>query len=306
MENFLIVCKQVLILFVLLFVGFILGKKRIITEKGGKVCSDLAMLLATPCVIILSFQQPYSTVLLRDLLLALGVSLGIHVVAIGVSHIFYRKDDRLTGVYRASSVLSNASFMGLPLQQALLGQKGVLYGAAYSVVLTIALWSYGVLAMGKKEEKIPFRKILLNPGSMGLVIGLLLFVCRVTLPELIDSPIRHLAALNTPLPMLFAGYYLSQIDMKKALTVRKNYVAVAMRLVVVPVIAVAAIFICGVRGTLLVSMMVSACAPTAIGVAMLADRLEADAETAVNLVALSTIASVVTMPVLVALAQQFA
>ncbi len=306
MANFLIVCKQVLILFVLLFVGFFLGKRQIITEKGGKVCSDLAMFLATPCVIIISFQQPYSAALLQDLLLALGVSFGIHLVGIVVSHLVYRKNDATTNIYRASSVMSNASFMGIPLQQALLGEKGVIYGAAYSVVLTVVLWTYGVLVMGKKGEKISLAKVLLNPGSIGLVVGLLLFVCRITLPELIHAPVQHLAALNTPLPMLFAGYYLSKIDMKKALGIRGNYGAVAMRLVIVPIIAAAVLFVCGVRGTLLISMMVSACAPTAISMVMLADRLQADTETAINLVALSTLASVVTMPILIATIQQFA
>lgn len=300
LENFLTVGQQVLILFVLIAIGFVLGKRNIITEKGGKVCADLALFLATPCVIINSFQREYSAQVLKELLLALAIGFGLHVVGIVLAHIVYRKDDAATRIYRAATVLSNAGFMGLPLQQAVLGDKGVLYGAAYVVAMTVTQWSYGLLIMDKSGGRVPVRKLLFNPGMIGLIAGLLLFVCRITLPELIGAPVRHLAALNTPLPMLFAGYYLSRVDMKKALGNRANYGALAMRLILVPVVSVALMYLCGIRGLLLVSMTIPATAPVAVGVAMFADRYHQDAETAVNLVAISTLLSVVTMPLIVA------
>ncbi len=302
-QNFITVGGQVLILFVLVLIGYILGKTNVMTEKGGKVCSDLALLLATPCVIITSLQREYSPEILRNLLIALLAAFGMHAVAIAVAHVVYRKDNATSRVYRASAVMSNAGFMGLPLQQAVLGDQGVLYGAAYVVAMTTTLWSYGVILMDKRERKISIKRMLFTPGLIGVVIGLLLFVCRITLPDLIGTPVRHLAALNTPLPMLFAGYYLSRIDIGKALRSRAMYGGVLMRLVVVPVICIAVIYLCGARGTLLASMAIAATAPTAVSVAMFADRYGQDAETAVNLVALGTLFSVVTMPLIVAAVQ---
>ncbi len=306
LQNFLTVGQQVLILFVLVLIGFILGKRNIITEKGGKVCSDLALFLATPCVIINSFQRPFDVATLQGLLIAIVVAFGLHVAAIVIAHLLYRKEDATTRVYRASAVLSNAGFMGLPLQQAVLGDQGVLYGTAYVVAMTVTLWSYGLILMDKSEHKLSLRKIFISPGTVGLVVGLLLFVCRISLPELMLAPVQHLASLNTPLPMLFAGYYLSRVDMKRALSCRSNYAALAVRLLVVPIVGIALMYLCGVRGVMLTSMAIAATAPTAVAVAMFADRFKQDAETAVNLVALSTLFSAVTMPLIVAAVQEIA
>lgn len=302
-DNFLTVGQQVLILFVLVLIGFILGKKNIITDKGGKICSDLALLVATPCVIIKSFQREYSTELLRELLIALVVAFGLHVVAIVITHIVYRKDTPTTRVYRTSTVLSNAGFMGLPLQQAVLGDQGVMYGATYVVAMSVTMWSYGLLIMDRSSGKVPVRKMVFSPGMIGLVVGLLLFICRITLPEIVLTPLQHLGNLNTPLPMLFTGYYLSKVNMKQALKNRGDYGALAMRLLVVPAISIALMYACGIRGVLLLSMAVASTAPTAVAVAMFADRYHQDAETSINLVALSTLFSVVTMPLILAAVQ---
>lgn len=300
LENFLTVGQQVLILFILVLIGFVLGKRGVMNDAGGRICSDLAMFLATPCVIITSFQREYSDAVLKSLLIALLVAFALHAVMIGIAHLVYRKGDARTRVYRAATALSNAGFMGLPLQQAVLGDEGVLYGAAYVVAMTVTLWSYGLLLMDKSERKVPIRKIVFSPGMIGLFVGFLLFVCRVTLPDLIAVPVKHLGNLNTPLPMLFAGFYLSKIDIKKALRQWSDYGALAMRLVVVPTVCIGLMYVCGLRGVMLISMSIALTAPVAVAVAMFADRYRQDAKTAVNLVALSTLFSVVTMPLIVA------
>ena len=306
LENFLIVGEQVLILFVLVAVGFALGKAKLLTDKGGKVCADLALLIATPCVIINSFQREYSAELLLELLLALAVALGVHVAAIAVTHIVYRKDTATSRVYRTSAVLSNAGFMGLPLQQALFGSQGVMYGATYVVMMHVVMWSYGLFIMDRSEGKVSVRKMLISPGTIGLALGLLLFVCRITLPDIVSTPIQHLGNLNTPLPMLFAGYYLSKVNVKTALRSRGLYGALAVRMVLVPAVCAVLMYVCGIRGMMLTSMTVSVCAPTAVAVAMFADRYKQDAEEAINLVALSTLLSVVSMPLVVSAVQLLA
>lgn len=306
LENFLTVGQQVLILFILVLIGFVLGKRGVMNDAGGRICSDLAMFLATPCVIINSFQREYSDQVLQSLLIALLVAFALHAVMIGIAHVVYRQDNARTRVYRAATALSNAGFMGLPLQQAVLGDEGVLYGAAYVVAMTVTLWSYGLLLMDKSERKVPIRKILFSPGMIGLVVGLLLFVCRVTLPDLIAVPVKHLGNLNTPLPMLFAGFYLSKIDIKQALRQRGDYGALTMRLIVVPIVCIGLMYLCGLRGVMLTSMSIALTAPVAVAVAMFADRYHQDAKTAVNLVALSTLFSVVTMPLIVAVVKLIA
>lgn len=306
MQNFLTVGQQVLVLFILIMVGFVLGKKKIIGDTAAKALSDIALLLATPCVIILSFNRKFETAVLKELGIALLVALVIHIVAIGIAQLLYRKNTSRDRVLRAATVLSNAGFMGLPLQQAVLGEQGVFYGSAYVTVFTLTLWSYGLITMDSGSRRLSLRKLLLNPGIIGLGVGILVLFLPVELPELLRAPASHLAALNTPIPMLFIGYSLSKVDLGKALRTPFYYVTSLVRLLVVPTIGIGVLYLIGVRGTLLVSMAIAGSAPIAAAVSMFSDKYGQDTEASVNLVALSTVFSVITMPIFVALVQSIA
>ena len=306
MQNFLTVGQQVLILFILIMIGFVLGKKNIIGDGAAKALSDIALLLATPCVIALSFAREYDANVLKELGIALLVALVIHVVAIGAAELLYRKKTPRDRVLRASTVLSNAGFMGLPLQQAVLGEQGVFYGSAYVTVFTLTLWSYGLITMDSATRRLSVKRLLVNPGIIGLGIGILVLFLPIDLPELIHAPASHLAALNTPLPMLFIGYNLSKVNLGRALRNKSYYVACAIRLLIVPALAIGVLYLVGIRGTMLCSMAIASSAPVAAAVSMFADKFGQDTETAVNMVALSTVFSIVTMPVFVALVQMIA
>lgn len=306
MQNFLTVLQQVLILFILISIGYLLGKKQIIEERSAKTLSDIALLLSTPCVIALSFEREFSWETLKDLGLAVLVAVAIHGLAIGIAQLLYRKDTSRNRVLRAAAVLSNAGFMGLPLQRAVLGDAGVFYGSAYVAVFTLTLWSYGLFTMDRTTRRLSARKLLLNPGVLGLVAGLIIFVIPVDLPEILRAPAAHLGNLNTPLPMLFIGYSLSKIKLSQALRTPSYYAASAVRLLLVPVVTIGILYLLGIRGTMLCSMAIAGSAPVAAAVSMFSDRYGQDTETSVNLVALSTVFSVITMPVFVALVQAIA
>ncbi|MBP3435296.1 MAG: AEC family transporter [Clostridia bacterium] len=306
MEYFLTVGQQVLILFVLILCGYALGKGKVIGDTGAKAMSDVTLLLASPCVIALSFEREFSWTVVRELGMALLLGVGIHLVAIGLAQALYRKDAPRDRVLRMATVLSNAGFMGLPLQQAVLGGDGVFYGAAYVTAFNLTLWTYGLMTMDRSSTRISARKILINPGVIGLVAGVVILVLPVQLPPLIRTPVAHLAALNTPVPMLFIGYSLSKVQLGKILRDKTYYIACAIRLLAVPAITVGMLYLVGVRDTLLLSMAISASAPVAAAVSMFAGKYEQDTETAVNLVALSTVFSVVTMPVFVSLVKLIA
>ncbi len=306
MQNFLTVGQQVLILFILILTGYALGKKKIIGEAAGKALSDIALLLSTPCVIALSFEREFSVAVIKDLGFAVLMALVVHMVAIGVAQLLYRKNTPRDRVLRASAVLSNAGFMGLPLQQAVLGEQGVFYGAAYVTVFTLTLWSYGLLTMDTSSRRLSAKKLLVNPGVIGLLAGMVILLMPFELPALIRTPMQHLGNLNTPVPMLFIGYSLSKVELRTALRNRSYYLACAVRLLLVPVVSIGILYLCGLRGTLLCSMAIAGSAPIAAAVSMFADRYGQDTETSVNLVALSTVFSVITMPILVALVQSIA
>ncbi len=303
MDNFFTVGQQVLILFIIIFLGFFLGKKGVLKEEGARTLSDLALYLATPCVIINAFQRPFSWEMLGQLGIAMAVSAAIHGIGILIGSLVYRGSAPRSRVLRLAVALSNAGFMALPLQQAILGDDGVFYGTAYIVMFNLVLWSYGVAVMDREGGGLSWKKALINPGTVGVAFGLLLFFLPFDLPYILSAPVSYLAALNTPLPTLFIGYCLSKVDFRRSLKEGAYYGAMALRLVAVPGLSLGLMYLAGLRGTLLVSMTIAGCAPVAAGVPMFTARFRGDREGAANLVALSTLASLVTMPILVAICQ---
>lgn len=307
LTNFLTVAEQVIVLFLLIGVGALCVKTGIIKEVAIKSCSDLVLIVVTPCVIIQSFQRPFDAAMLQGLGLACLIALSIHIVTILLAHLLLHDPVAARErVLRVGAVLSNAGFMSLPLQNALLGEDGVFYGAAYVAIFNLILWSYGLVEMSGSRQSLSPRKLILNPGVLSLAVGLVLFLARITLPTVLASPMGHLAALNTPLPMLIIGFYLADTDLKAALRDWRSYAAIGLRLLVVPLAALGILYLCGVRGTLLVSMIIAASAPVAASTTMFATKYDCDTGLSVNLVSLSTLLSLATMPLIVALAQVIA
>lgn len=302
-DSFLTVGQQVLGLFVLVCVGAVCGRKGILTQPAVRGCAEVVLLFATPCVILQSFERENQPELLLGLLFSGLAALAVHGLGIATAHLSFRGGDARERVLRFGAVFSNAGYMAIPLQKALLGEEGVFYGAAYVAVFNLVLWSYGVMAMSGDRKTLSPRKLVLNPGVIGLAAGLLLFFTGIRLPAFLEAPVGHLASLNTPLPMLIVGFYLADADLKGAVRDKRLLASMGLRLLAVPLLTLGLLYLCGMRGTLLTACVIAASAPCAAATTMFATRYEKDTRLSVNLVALSTLGSMLTMPLVVGAAQ---
>lgn len=300
------VSTQVLVLFVLIAVGVLLSKLGFITESGSRTMTDVVLYAVTPCVIINAFQREYRPEMLRGLLIALlsaFLALGFSVL---LAEILYRKADIDRGVVlKFAVVFSNCGFMALPLQQAILGDDGVFYGAAYVAVFNIFMWTYGLITMSRKKEWKAALKAVINPGIIGTVIGIILFVFSVKLPTVLASPISMLAALNTPVPMLVIGYHLTHSNLKRALAEKSVYLAMALRLIVIPLIVMGVMVDLRIDATVTVATVIAVSAPVAAFTTMMSAKYDHDTELAADIVSASALLSLITMPLVVGLTQYF-
>lgn len=303
-ESFFEVAQQVLILFLLVAVGFACGKVKLFHQIAVKGITDFVLIIVIPCVIIQSFQRPFNSQMLLGLGIAAAAAIAAHLLGILLAHLtVHDKNQARERVLRFSVVFSNAGFMAIPLQQAILGEDGIFYGAAYIAIFNLMLWSYGLVTMSGDRESLSPKKLLLNPGLIAIAVGLALFLSSVTLPEVLAAPIGHLAALNTPLPMIIVGFYLADTHLLDALKDKKVYWCIFLRLIAVPLLSLGGLLLCGVRDTLLVSVVIAASAPVAAAATMFSTKFDQDVELSVNLVSISTILSILTMPLIVSLAQ---
>ena len=301
LQDFFTVATNVLTLFLLMGVGAVCAKTELLSDSGVKALANLVLYIATPCVIVKSCIREFDPGMLRGFLIVVAVAAVNHAALILLARTVFRdRDEDRRRVFRAATVFSNAGYMAIPLQQAILGDVGVFYCAAYVIVFNVFLWTYGLAEMSG-ERRLSVKKILLNPGVIGVVVGLALFVLPIPVPTLIADGIGHLAALNTPVPMLIVGYYLAQTDLVAALRDARGWLCILLRLVVTPSAALALLLLCGVRGDLLTSCMICIATPVATACTMFATRFDRLPRLSVNLVSLSTLLSVVTLPLLVAL-----
>ena len=230
-QDFLTVGGQVVTLFLLIAVGALCAKSHLLDHKAAKAMANLVLYIATPAVIIKSCIRPFDATLLWGFLTVVAVAAVNHLVLILAARLAFRNpEEGRRQVLRCATVFSNAGYMAIPLQQAILGDVGVFYCAAYIIVFNLFLWTYG-LAETSGESRLSVKKILLNPGIIGVVVGLTLFVLPIPVPALIADGIGHLASLNTPVPMLIVGYYLAQTNLLSALKDGRGWLCIALRLV---------------------------------------------------------------------------
>jgi len=307
LESFLTVSMQTTILLVMVLTGFLCTRTGMLSEKTIKELSKFVLTVVSPCLIIESFNRPYNPDMLKKILLAFTAAFVIHFLNMTISRIILRdmeKSDEC--VYQYAAIFGNCGYMGLPLQHAILGSEGVFYGAIFVAVFNIITWTYGVILMGNGKEKIRLRKITLNPGILGVVIGFILFVSSTELPAVIKVPIHSFATLNTPLPMIIIGYYLTQLTSLKVLKDGKLLLTAAYKLVLCPVLTLFLFYAIGFKGILLVSLVVSASTPTAANTVMFSVLYDRNTKLGVTLVTTSTLLSLITMPIIISIAMVMA
>lgn len=299
---FLSVSQQVLILFIIILVGFFCTKAKFFTKDAIGSISKFVLFLVTPCVIIESFNREFDSTMLKGLGLASVAALGAHLFNIFIATVCIKeKDESKRCVLRFASVFSNCGYMALPLQNALLGSTGVFYGAVYIAVFNLINWTYGLSIMGGKAEKLSLKKVFVNPGVIGLFVGLILFLTPFKLPSIISSVVKNFSALNTPLPMIVIGYYLAGITTLTFLKDKKIILVLCLRLILLPLAILGVLSLLGLRGVLLTSLVISSSAPVAANLIMFSTMYKRDTQLASALVSISTIFAIITMPILVTL-----
>lgn len=291
---------QVLVLFILMGVGYVAAKKKWLSEDGIRSVTNLMLYIITPCMMISAFQRPFDPALLKGFLISAAASVGVYVMEIAIASLLIRdRDEARRRTLRFGVVFANCGYMAFPLLDALMGSEAVLYGAAFNAVHVVFLWTYGLSLMCGGKEKISVRKAVINPGTVSAVIGLVLFFCSIELPPLLGQPVEYLAGLNAPVPMLIIGYYLAKLDFHKVLRTGNEYLMLALRLVGIPLLTLGILYLCGVRGFVLTSIVVCVSAPVATMATMFATKYELDPEFASSTVAVSTLISIVTMTLIV-------
>lgn len=213
-SNVVTALTQVAILFLVAMVGFVTHKTGIYTEKASKLSTDLLFYIVAPAIIVRSFlSMEYNRDAMKSLLMAFIGGTLFHLIGIVFSLFLFKKGDRDTAcIFKYAVTYGNVGYMALPLAQAVLGSEGVFYCSVIMVPFYILGFTHGVSIMERKENKQKFsvKTLLLNPGVVGVAIGLPLFLLNVSLPEIIYQPLSYIATSILRLQWLCSEHTLRQ------------------------------------------------------------------------------------------------
>lgn len=301
-----LLAEQIVILFLVAFVGYMIVKLHIMKEQDSKVISWLVAYVLSPCVIIKSFQIDFTDEKLKGLALAVAAAaLTQAMYMIGCK--LLAKPLHLTRIERASVIYSNCGYLIVPLVTFVLGEEWVFYTCAYMMVSTVLTWTHLQSLIGGEKGENNLRKIILNPNIIAIAIGLVLFFTGIRLPEVLESTIDGFAGAIGSVSMLVVGMLIGNMDLKWVFSRKRPYLISALRLVIFPVI-IAVLFAFVVRlgihpdarYILLVSLL-AACAPVAVMVTQLTQLYDGDARYASVINVMSVIFCIITMPLIVLL-----
>lgn len=307
LSNLMTVGGQVIMLFLMMISGYCLGKTKLLPRSALPAFTNVVLYLALPCMLIGAFEMEATAEKVHSFLAVLGATLLVHLLNFAVAHAAIRdRNDGRKRVLVDCAVFANCGFMGYPLLSSLMGDIGLFYGSAYNLVFTTLLWTAGLSYLQHRKGPLQLKKLFLNPGILGMAVGFAFFLFQIHLPPVLQSTVDNLGNIAVPLPMLIIGCQLAHADLKKLLHDRWSWVGASLRLLVLPLLGLFVLHLLGLRGDMLVATIVCAAAPPGAVVAMLAESCGRDPVLASGVVSFHTLLSVVTMPVVVSIAQLFA
>lgn len=293
------IINQVIILSIIMLVGIYARKKEIFNSAVNKKMSTFLLDITLPCLIVSSFNYSYSQDMMNKAKLIFIYSVIVHFALIFVSYIFaYKFEDRKNKVLRAAIIFSNCGFMGYPVLEGLFGKIGVFYGSVFNIPFNLFMLSYGtMLFTGKKDIK-SLKAALKHPGIIATVIGLMLFSFSITIPVPIYKALSSVGAMTTPLSMIIVGSMLAEINIKEIFSGFVVYYASAIRLIVGPLLTLIIMRLLHADRLLLEIGVTIETMPVAVIASILAEKYGGDTKLASKCIFISTIISMITIPII--------
>lgn len=296
LEYLLMVSSQVGTMFLMMAAGFALAKRGLLTQAAIPQMTNLLLTVVLPCMLVDSMQIERTPALLGSIGYTSLLVAGLYVLYCLLSIPLFRRQNSATGkALRFGTLYGNVGFMGLPLIQLVLGEQAMVYGVINLIVFNLFNWSQGVVLMGGRRQ-VSLKQAVLNPGILGTVVALVLFLCGITLPSMVGSAVSFLGSMNTPLAMVIIGAQMASADWRSVFRSPAILLACGLKLVAMPLLTALILYPLHPEPDLYCTLVLLAGVPTASITAMFAQRYGQDVSAGAQLVTVSTLLSILTLP----------
>ncbi|GFI51347.1 hypothetical protein IMSAGC020_02557 [Lachnospiraceae bacterium] len=293
---------KTLVMAILALTGVFSYRAGIVDEAVNKKLSELVLTLFTPVLLFISFQKEFS----EELLSGLGVSVVLSLVSFAViwlicKCVVYRQDKDYAAVEHIAMMYSNCGFIGIPMAQGIWGTDGVFYMTAYVAAANFLLWSHGIIVMSGKKDVKSLKNVFTSPTILAIVLGIVCFLAQIQLPAIISDSMEMIAAMNTPMAMMVAGINIAQADLRHTFMKFRLYWLSFVKLVVMPAALIGLFRLAPVGDEVKTVMVLATSCPVGVTGSLFALRYGKDAVYASELFAMSTIISIITVPLMMLL-----
>jgi len=301
--------NSIISLFLIILIGVLCGKKNIISDEVNNGLINILLKITLPAMIITSFMNNNDISIKGNTIKAfyLGIMAYFTLMIVSYLLVLVIKGDKKI-IIHFSNLFPNTGYIGLPVLDALFGSEGVIYGSIFIMIFNVFLWTYGVsLFDGSFKSKKSIQELLnliKNPTITSVVLGVLILVFNIRIPEVLLLSMKSVGGITGPLSMIVVGVILSKSNFKSYLKEWTIYYALAVKLVLLPMIFyLISYYLLDYTSILVKSIIILVALPAGTMTSIFAERYDKEKEYASLIVLLSTLFSIITIPVIVNILQ---
>ncbi len=296
MELTIITIEKIIGMFVILLAGVIAFKTGIVDSQANKRMSGVLLKVVCPAMLFMSYQIEFQPERLKGLLVTAALSLVSIAAMIVLVRFLVPSDKANAEVERLSAIYSNCGFIGIPLINGIIGSEGVFYMTAYITMFNLCVWSHGLALMtGSTNFRMVIRQFI-QPATIGIGLGIICFLARIRVPDMLAEPLNMVGDMNTPLAMLIAGCNLAEGDLLSAMKRPRTYWISFLKLLAEPLVALVILVLVPAAMMVKLAVLVASACPTCAMGTMLALQYNRDSNYASELFTITTLLSLFTIP----------
>ncbi|MCI2106063.1 MAG: AEC family transporter [Intestinimonas sp.] len=280
----------------MILAGILATKVKIITQEGQKCLTDLVIDIIFPCYIIACFLKNTEMNFTGEFLQITLLSIAMQLLTILLSRVLYRRIAKAQRtILQYATIVSNSGFLGFPLVGSVFGATGMLYASIFLIFQRINNFSVGISYFTYSDKKSIVKKVLLHPCILSTIIGVIIMLLHIQIPELLGETINTIGACSTPLSMILIGVVLSDVRIRSLYDKLIGYYSL-IRLVAIPGVVFVLCLIFKISPLVSGVAVLLSGMPAGTLSAMLGSKYGADAVFAGRLIVFTTAVSLATIP----------
>lgn len=299
--------NKIILLFLLIIIGYIAKKAKFVESEIKSHISSLVLNVTLPLYIFTAMQFDFSRDVLKEtgqlVLISFLYYLGVTILSYMYAKGFKLKDMK-KDVFQYVIIFSNVGYMGYPIMNEIAGDQGRFYAAIYNLSFNLLTWTLGVYIMSRHQNRLERPSVkdrlkhIFNPSLVAVILGFLCFVTSFKLPAIVMETFTSVGGVTTPLSMMFIGIILAEITFKDMVADWSVLLVSMIRLLMIPLLTWVILSALHFEGLVLTIPVVLSAMPAAANTAIVAARYENDYHMASKLIFMTTLLSIVTIPII--------